>query len=226
MTPAGSTGPASARDMWASISCLHLIESLQARAAAGEIKGRISSRRYHPRRAAPMRRDSVPRSRWCICRSRISSARSQISGVRRRVADRDHVPGMASQPRLRGWRLARAELRTRSIRLGTAGRGPERELHGGRRRLARQEPGRVAAQLRSSLRKQDPYAAAIVASRRSLTAFFQRCPAVVRGPCFRRDDNEPHTGSAIEYFTWLSAKLDSIEAMPSSRVSLFFRNAS
>ena len=35
-----------------------------------------------------------------------------------------------------------------------------------------------------------------------------------------------YTGSAIEYFTWLSAKLDSIEAMPSSRVSLFFRNAS
>ena len=35
-----------------------------------------------------------------------------------------------------------------------------------------------------------------------------------------------HTGSAIEYFTWLSAKLDSIEAMPSRRVSLFFRNAS
>jgi hypothetical protein len=35
-----------------------------------------------------------------------------------------------------------------------------------------------------------------------------------------------HTGSAIEYFTWLSAKLDSIEAIPSSRVSLFFRNAS
>ena len=35
-----------------------------------------------------------------------------------------------------------------------------------------------------------------------------------------------HTGSAIEYFTWLSAKLNSIEAMPSSRVSLFFRNAS
>ncbi len=37
---------------------------------------------------------------------------------------------------------------------------------------------------------------------------------------------KPHTGSAMEYFTWLSAKLDSIEAMPSSRVSLFFRNAS
>jgi len=35
-----------------------------------------------------------------------------------------------------------------------------------------------------------------------------------------------HTGKAIEYFTWLSAKLDSIEAMPSSRVSLVFRNAS
>jgi hypothetical protein len=36
----------------------------------------------------------------------------------------------------------------------------------------------------------------------------------------------PYTGSAIEYFTWLNAKLDSIEAMPSSRVSLFFKNAS
>jgi len=35
-----------------------------------------------------------------------------------------------------------------------------------------------------------------------------------------------HTGKAIEYFTWLSAKLDSIEAMPSSLVSLVFRNAS
>lgn len=34
------------------------------------------------------------------------------------------------------------------------------------------------------------------------------------------------TGSAIEYFTWLSAKLDSIEAMPSSRVSLVFRKVS
>jgi hypothetical protein len=34
------------------------------------------------------------------------------------------------------------------------------------------------------------------------------------------------TGSAMEYFTWLTAKLDSIEAMPSSLVSLFFRNAS
>jgi hypothetical protein len=43
----------------------------------------------------------------------------------------------------------------------------------------------------------------------------------------RNDDHiQAHTGSAIEYFTWLSAKLDSIEAMPSSRVSLFFRNAS
>jgi hypothetical protein len=44
------------------------------------------------------------------------------------------------------------------------------------------------------------------------------------------DDGAPacvcYTGSAAEYFTWLSAKLDSIEAMPSSRVSLFFRNAS
>jgi hypothetical protein len=40
------------------------------------------------------------------------------------------------------------------------------------------------------------------------------------------DRDLPHTGSAIEYFTWLSAKLDSIEAMPSSRVSLFFKNAS
>ncbi|MGY4477796.1 hypothetical protein ACVILL_005210 [Bradyrhizobium sp. USDA 3364] len=39
-------------------------------------------------------------------------------------------------------------------------------------------------------------------------------------------DNSPHTGNAVEYFTWLKAKLDSIEAMPSRRVSLFFRNAS
>ncbi|MGF6431708.1 hypothetical protein ABIE91_006928 [Bradyrhizobium elkanii] len=57
------------------------------------------------------------------------------------------------------------------------------------------------------------------------------------GPGLRRDDTvvlapfeltnqRPHTGNAVEYFTWLSAKLDSIEAMPSSRVSLFFRNAS
>ena len=35
-----------------------------------------------------------------------------------------------------------------------------------------------------------------------------------------------YTGSAIEYFTWLSAKLLSIDAIPSSRVSLVFRNAS
>ena len=35
-----------------------------------------------------------------------------------------------------------------------------------------------------------------------------------------------YTGSAMEYFTWLNAKLDSIDEMPSSRVSLFFRNAS
>src|SRR3954462_14303617 len=41
-----------------------------------------------------------------------------------------------------------------------------------------------------------------------------------------RGRGEYYTGSAIEYFTWLSAKLDSIEAMPSSRVSLFFKNAS
>jgi hypothetical protein len=39
-------------------------------------------------------------------------------------------------------------------------------------------------------------------------------------------ESNTHTGSAIEYFTWLNAKLDSIEAMPSSRVSLFFKNAS
>ena len=37
---------------------------------------------------------------------------------------------------------------------------------------------------------------------------------------------KPYTGNAMEYFTWLSAKLDSMEAMPSSRVNLFLRNAS
>src|SRR3954470_11031383 len=41
-----------------------------------------------------------------------------------------------------------------------------------------------------------------------------------------RGRREYYIGSAMEYFTWLSAKLDSIEAMPSSRVSLFFKNAS
>src|ERR1700710_1280037 len=46
------------------------------------------------------------------------------------------------------------------------------------------------------------------------------------GPRVRGDDENNHTGSAMEYFTWLSAKLDSMGAMPSSRVSLFFRNAS
>ena len=56
------------------------------------------------------------------------------------------------------------------------------------------------------------------------------------GPGVRRDDEilftytytytYTYTGSAIEYFTWLSAKLDSIEAIPSSRVSLVFRNVS
>src|SRR2546421_57732 len=48
------------------------------------------------------------------------------------------------------------------------------------------------------------------------------CPHVV--PANAGTTN--HTGSAIEYFTWLNAKLDSIEAIPSSRVSLFFKNAS
>ncbi len=45
-------------------------------------------------------------------------------------------------------------------------------------------------------------------------------------PAVRLCRGSDHTGSAIEYFTWLNAKLDSIEAMPSSRVSLFFKNAS
>jgi len=40
-----------------------------------------------------------------------------------------------------------------------------------------------------------------------------------------RDDGS-YTGSAIEYFTWLNAKLLSIDAIPSSRVSFVFKNAS
>ena len=61
---------------------------------------------------------------------------------------------------------------------------------------------------------------------RGMTAFLfcRRADALAKAASQNRDDN--YTGSAIEYFTWLSAKLDSIEAMPSSRVSLFFRNAS
>jgi hypothetical protein len=70
----------------------------------------------------------------------------------------------------------------------------------------------------------DPYAAAVVVSANWPIAFFQQPKPVVMGSCFRR--NDVHTGSAAEYFTWLNAKLDSIEAMPSSRVSLFFKNAS
>ena len=48
----------------------------------------------------------------------------------------------------------------------------------------------------------------------------------VGGYGFLRSQERHYTGSAIEYFTWLNAKLDSIEAMPSRRVSLFFKKAS
>src|SRR5580700_929568 len=60
----------------------------------------------------------------------------------------------------------------------------------------------------------------------SRTASAPPSPTRGEGKKERRHICSPHTGSAIEYFTWLSAKLDSIEAMPSRRVSLFFRNAS
>ena len=49
---------------------------------------------------------------------------------------------------------------------------------------------------------------------------------VAGGYGFLLSQERHQTGSAAEYFTWLNAKLDSIEAMPSRRVSLFFRNAS
>jgi hypothetical protein len=74
----------------------------------------------------------------------------------------------------------------------------------------------------------DPYAAAyrwgdgVAAFRKSLRRWLW-VPAFARTTV---REFLPHTGNAIEYFTWLSAKLDSIEAMPSSRVSLFFKNAS
>src|SRR5665213_2672291 len=60
------------------------------------------------------------------------------------MADSDHVPGLAGQSRWRGGRLARAEFGTRAVSFATAGRIAERELRGSRRRLARQEPWRVA----------------------------------------------------------------------------------
>ena len=68
-----------------------------------------------------------------------------------------------------------------------------------------------------------------VASPESITTIVRRIPG---SPCGRpgmtaeKGAYSVQTGSAGEYFTWLSAKLLSIEAMPSSRVSLVFRNAS
>jgi hypothetical protein len=59
--------------------------------------------------------------------------------------------------------------------------------------------------------------------------FLQQQMTGVMGPGVRQafaGTTKNHTGSAAEYFTWLNAKLDSIEAIPSSRVSLFFKNAS
>ncbi len=99
-----------------------LIERLRARAAAGEIKGEYQSRRYH--------RDSLPRCDAILCRdasgaSVVCQYRTrgcEFQGVRRDVADRDHVSGVAGQPRLRGRRLARAEFRARAVQLGAAGR--------------------------------------------------------------------------------------------------------
>jgi hypothetical protein len=68
------------------------------------------------------------------------------------------------------------------------------------------------------------------ASRSDLMGFARALPilrATARTTAARKGrEGAHHTGSAIEYFTWLNAKLDSIEAMPSSRVSLVFRNVS
>ena len=98
-----------------------LIESLQARAAAGEIKGE-----YH---LADITGDRLPRCDAILCRdalvhlsfANIERAVANFRGVRRCVADRDHVPGVADQPGLRGRRLARAEFRAGAVQLGTAG---------------------------------------------------------------------------------------------------------
>ena len=64
----------------------------------------------------------------------------------------------------------------------------------------------------------DPYAAAIVALARWSTTFSNNGRLWVWVPAFAGTTGS-HTGSAMEYLTWLSAKLDSIEAMPSSRVN-------
>ena len=78
-----------------------LVERLQNRAAAGEICGE-----YH---LADITRDQLPRCDAILCRDclvHLSFANIARGGefppLRRRVADRDHVSGVAGQPRLRG----------------------------------------------------------------------------------------------------------------------------
>src|SRR5450631_1151995 len=90
-----------------------LIECLRARAAAGEIKGE-----YHP---ADITADPLPRRSGAsvVCEYRTRDC--EFQGIRCGVADRDHVPGMAEQRRLRGRRLARAEFRAGAVRLAATG---------------------------------------------------------------------------------------------------------
>ncbi len=54
-------------------------------------------------------------------------------------------PEWQTNHRLRGRRLACAQFRAGAVCVGRACRTAQRELHGGRRRLARQESGRVAS---------------------------------------------------------------------------------
>ena len=128
-----------------------LIESLQARAAAGDIKGE-----YH---LADITADTLPRCDAILCRDCL--VHLSFANIERAVANfrasgavwliATTFPRVADQCRLRGRRLARAEFRARAVQLGAAGRIAERELPGGRRRLARQEPWRVAVSCTSAI---------------------------------------------------------------------------
>ena len=126
-----------------------LIERLQGRAAVRRNQRRILispiSRRTRCRVAMP----SCAAIAWCICRLPISNARStnfRASGAS--VADRDHAfrSGMSNADCEDGdWRALNFERAP--FNWGPPVELLQRELPGGRRRLARQEPWRVAAGL-------------------------------------------------------------------------------
>ena len=114
-TPAGSTAPISACAMSASISCPHLIAGLQARAAAGDVRGE-----YH---LADITGDALPRCDAILCRDCL--VHLSFANIARAVANfarsgaawliTTTFPEWQANRRLRGRRLARAEFRARAV---------------------------------------------------------------------------------------------------------------